>query len=70
MVSPRLDINGDGIDDAVIGQAESDALHIIFGDKDIGGAMLDLSTPTLSGKSSTYFGSDVSSAGDINGDGV
>ncbi|MEQ9669801.1 integrin alpha [Coleofasciculus sp. G2-EDA-02] len=77
-------INGDGIDDLIIGARFADnngrnsgSSYVVFGSRDSFSSTLDLSqldgsngfrldgTPTV-----VEFGSSVSSAGDINGDGI
>jgi hypothetical protein len=84
-VSSAGDINGDGIDDLIIGAPFADAngdnsgqSYVVFGSKESFGAQLNLST--LNGtngfvingfnKGDGFFSSFVSSAGDINGDGI
>ncbi|MBD2727152.1 FG-GAP repeat protein [Nostoc sp. FACHB-892] len=84
-VSSAGDINGDGIDDLIIGAPFADAngdnsgqSYVVFGSKESFGAQFNLST--LNGtngfvingfnKGDGFFSSFVSSAGDINGDGI
>ncbi|WP_442940660.1 hypothetical protein [Nostoc sp.] len=76
-VSSAGDINGDGIDDLIIGSNHSGESYVVFGSKSGFAASFDLSS--LNGTSgfiiksnSSLFssGRSVSSAGDINGDGL
>ncbi|WP_448267006.1 beta strand repeat-containing protein [Nostoc sp. DSM 114159] len=84
-VSSAGDINGDGIDDVIIGApfaspyfGESGESYVVFGSKGGFDAQFDVST--LNGtngfaintgtEGDNYFGYSVSSAGDINGDGL
>ncbi|MEH2058962.1 MAG: hypothetical protein V7K97_22960 [Nostoc sp.] len=83
-VSSAGDINGDGIDDLIIGAysaspngAHSGQSYVVFGSKGGFGASLNLST--LNGTNGfainginryDFSGGSVSSAGDINGDGI
>jgi hypothetical protein len=85
-VSSAGDMNGDGIDDVIIGatyaspngQIYSGESHVVFGGAGVGaGGTLDLSA--LNGSNgfvingidaSDYSGMSVSSAGDVNGDGI
>jgi Ca2+-binding RTX toxin-like protein len=74
-VSDAGDINGDGIDDLIIGSGSTKS-YVIFGSRDSFNATFDLSTLdgnngfVISASSATDFLSLVSGAGDINGDGV
>ncbi len=83
-VSNAGDINGDGIDDLVIGaqfantsETQSGRCYVIFGDKGIGaGGLMDLSALngakgfTINGVDAfSSFGRSVSAAGDVNDDG-
>ena len=77
-VSSAGDVNKDGIDDVIIGAWHASAAYVIFGAK-TGLADINLSManfPSQRGfkitghSSSDYFGSLVSSAGDINKDGI
>ncbi|MEH1919023.1 beta strand repeat-containing protein [Nostoc sp.] len=76
-VSSAGDINGDGIDDLIIGEGGSGESYVVFGSKGGFRAQLDLSTLngtngfTLNGYGGSPFSSSVSSsAGDINSDGI
>ncbi|MEH2345702.1 MULTISPECIES: hypothetical protein [unclassified Nostoc] len=76
-VSSAGDINGDGIDDLIIGGGGSGESYVVFGSKGGFRAQLDLSTLngtngfTLNGYGGSPFSSSVSSsAGDINSDGI
>ena len=83
-VSGAGDINGDGIDDLIIGASEADPngnysgqSYVVFGSKGGFDAQLNLSTLngtngfTINGiNSGDILGNSVSSAGDINGDGI
>ncbi|MEH2273586.1 MAG: hypothetical protein V7K40_01820 [Nostoc sp.] len=71
-VSSAGDINSDGIDDLIIGTS-SEQSYVVFGSKGGFGAQLNLST--LNGSNGFAInginsGVSVSSAGDINGDGI
>ncbi|WP_392536135.1 hypothetical protein [Nostoc sp. C117] len=82
-VSNAGDINGDGIDDVIIGAANADGIngsgqsYVVFGSKGSFDAQLNLST--LNGtngfaingiNAGDRLGFSVSSAGDVNGDGI
>ena len=77
-VSSAGDINGDGIDDLIIGTFNPGSSYVVFGGSSGFGASLDLSS--LDGSNGFvinrlntgfyYAGTYVSSAGDINGDGI
>ncbi|ELR98978.1 integrin alpha, partial [Gloeocapsa sp. PCC 73106] len=83
-VSSAGDINGDGIDDLIIGAdranpngGDSGSSYVVFGKSTPFSSTLDLSTLdgsngfTLNGVADNdYSGRSVSSAGDINGDGI
>ena len=84
-VSSAGDINGDGIDDFIVGANKADvdgnenagAAYVVYGTKGLTHADIDLAPLTsaqwfvIKGASSwDYAGVSVSSAGDINGDGV
>ncbi|MFN7408918.1 MAG: hypothetical protein ACK5UM_02750, partial [Pseudomonadota bacterium] len=79
-VSVAGDVNGDGIDDLIIGEeyagSNSGAAYVVFGKVGGFGATFDVSTLTgangfrITGVAAgDYAGSSVSAAGDINGDG-
>ncbi|TXI16784.1 MAG: hypothetical protein E6Q62_10785 [Nitrosomonas sp.] len=74
-VSSAVDVNGDGFDDVIIGIPENEAIYVLFGRVSGFGAVLDLSSLDgedgfrLEGRGGE-FGSSVSSAGDVNDDGV
>ncbi len=60
------DINGDGLDDVVVGTYRADKAVVYYGNATYGLARI----PTvLTGTSGSRFGSAVGSAGDVNGDG-
>lgn len=78
-VSCAGDINGDGLDDIIIGAARTDLAYVILGRH--GGFAADLALSELDGtngfqisgepqSSRTAIGRSVSSAGDVNGDGI
>ncbi len=84
-VSSAGDVNGDGFDDLVIGASRADQngqerageSYVVFGNNDQFASSLDLST--LDGRNGFVIngigkddglGSSVSSAGDVNGDGI
>ncbi|MFN6541380.1 MAG: beta strand repeat-containing protein [Nostoc sp. EkiNYC01] len=84
-VSSAGDINGDGIDDVIIGARDADSnsqfaagsSYVVFGSSS--GFSVQLNLSTLDGSngfvinginSNDFSGSSVSSAGDINGDGI
>jgi len=80
-VSGAADFNGDGIDDFIIGvpRASSDAgcSYVVFGKPGIGSSgSLALSSLNgsngfvITGEAASFSGRSVSSAGDINGDGI
>ena len=83
-VSAAGDINGDGIDDLIIGAHQADpngfnsgASYVVFGSRTAFAATLNLSSLTgangfqISGEAAEDFsGVSVSAAGDINGDGI
>lgn len=78
-VSSAGDINGDGIDDLIIGApyASAGASYVVFGSDQAWAAAMDLSTLNgsngfvINGLSNgDSLGRSVSSAGDINGDGI
>ncbi|NET36767.1 MAG: hypothetical protein F6K19_32855, partial [Cyanothece sp. SIO1E1] len=74
-VSSAGDINGDGIDDVLIGSSGDDS-YVVFGTSTGFGSSLNLSTLDgtngfiISGLNIGLGGISVSSAGDINGDGI
>jgi VCBS repeat-containing protein len=76
-VSSAGDINGDGIDDLIIGAAFAEQSYVVFGSRTLFAAGVNLSG--LNGingfkingiAAGDYSGKSVSSAGDINGDGI
>jgi len=70
-VSGAGDINGDGIDDLIIGTSGAGETYIVFGQEEGVDATLDLSK--LDGSNGFVIngsGRSVSDAGDINGDGI
>ncbi|WP_416908660.1 MAG: beta strand repeat-containing protein [Polymorphobacter sp.] len=84
-VSSAGDVNGDGLDDLIVGApyddpngAEAGASFVVFGKAD--GALVDLSAIQLNGNTGGFVingvsagdfsGRSVSSAGDVNGDGL
>jgi VCBS repeat-containing protein len=83
-VSSAGDINGDGIDDLIIGASGADpngqgsagSSYVVFGTKSGLSASLNLSSLNgsngfvINGNALDYSGTSVSSAGDINGDGI
>jgi Ca2+-binding RTX toxin-like protein len=83
-VSSAGDINGDGIDDLIIGASGADpngqynagSSYVVFGTKSGLSASLDLSSLNgsngfvINGNAGDSSGTSVSSAGDINGDGI
>ena len=74
-VSTAGDINSDGFADIVVGSYNADSSYVVFGKASAFAASIDVSTLdgsngfTLAGSAGTYSGFDVSTAGDINGDG-
>ncbi|MEH2299393.1 MAG: hypothetical protein V7K88_10265 [Nostoc sp.] len=75
-VSSAGDINGDGIDDLIIGAFDDKRGYVVFGSKGGFGAQFNLSTLNgsngfaINSINAYQLGSSVSSAGDINGDGI
>jgi len=80
-VSGAGDINGDGIDDLIIGASttgdDAGSAYVLFGNTEGFGATLNLSTLDGStgfrvdaASSNDYFGWSVSGAGDVNNDGI
>ena len=77
-VSNAGDVNGDGIDDIVIGAKYSDESYVIFGNTSLGSSG-NFELSTLNGSNGfiiqgmdegDFFGRSVTSAGDVNGDGI
>ena len=60
------DVNGDGLDDVVVGVVVGDRASVFYGNRRLG---LDRIPTVLRGTSETEFGYSVGSAGDVNGDG-
>ena len=76
-VSGAGDVDGDGYDDVIVGAYEDDELgtdagaaYLYLGCADGIDARYEVKLAAFDGASEDYFGSAVSSAGDINGDGV
>jgi hypothetical protein len=84
-VSDAGDVNGDGIDDLIIGapfaalntQLQSGVSYVVYGQAGGLGATLDLNSPAAGtvtviqgGSTADQSGRSVSSAGDVNGDGI
>jgi hypothetical protein len=75
-VSNAGDINGDGIDDLIIGAPGAGKSYVVFGSKSSFSASFNLSSLngsngfSINGKATDSFGTSVSNAGDINGDGI
>ncbi|MBD2302787.1 S-layer family protein [Nostoc sp. FACHB-190] len=76
-VSNAGDINGDGIDDLIIGATSGGRSYVVFGSRSGFGASLNLSSLNGSNgfiinspNTSAFSGGTVSNAGDINGDGI
>ncbi|MBF0399810.1 MAG: FG-GAP repeat protein [Magnetococcales bacterium] len=78
-VNQAGDINGDGLDDLIIGDptyGSGGAAYVVFGNQSMAGSVLDLSTMgtsqgfRLDGVASSMAGHSVSGAGDVNGDGL
>lgn len=69
------DVNGDGIDDIVVGAISASAAYVIFGmttysaDIDLLSFTSGLSGFRMTGAASSSLGRSVSGAGDVNGDG-
>ncbi|MEH2158523.1 beta strand repeat-containing protein [Nostoc sp.] len=74
-VSSAGDVNGDGIDDLIIGAPGSVQSYVVFGSSSGFSSTLNLSTLngtngfTINGIAGSQSGNSVSSAGDVNGDG-
>jgi hypothetical protein len=79
-VSGAGDVNGDGLDDLLIGAFLADpngrenagTSYVVFGAADLAGT-IDLATEadvTIQGAAREYSGASVSGAGDVNGDGI
>ncbi|MEO5363811.1 MAG: FG-GAP-like repeat-containing protein [Magnetococcus sp. DMHC-8] len=79
-VSAAGDLNGDGFADLIVGASEANsgagAVYVVFGHATGFASLLDLSSLAgsngfrLDGAAGSHLGSAVSSAGDINGDGL
>ena len=79
-VASAGDINGDGFDDLIIGASRhyGGSAYVVFGRTGISGASVDLAAVSAGtggfvitgADAGDYFGTAVSSAGDINGDGL
>ncbi|MEH2283600.1 MAG: hypothetical protein V7K90_20100 [Nostoc sp.] len=69
-VSSAGDINGDGIDDLIIGAGNADASYVVFGKSTGWSATLNLSDLNGANGFATVYSSSVSSAGDVNDDGL
>ena len=84
-LSAAGDVNGDGIDDIIVASPDTDAngandgaAYVIFGATDLGAAQIDLSSVRSGASGFRIFGEavgdnagySVSSAGDVNGDGL
>ncbi|MBK8983700.1 MAG: FG-GAP repeat protein [Ignavibacteria bacterium] len=64
-VSSAGDVNGDGYSDVIVGMNSGRGVNIYFG----GAVMNNTADVTMTGEASNQFGSSVSTAGDVNGDG-
>ncbi len=73
------DVNGDGLDDLIIGDptyGSGGAAYVVFGNQSMAGSVLDLAIMStsqgfrLDGAASSMAGFSVSGAGDVNGDGL
>ncbi|OYU09775.1 MAG: hypothetical protein CFE38_21020, partial [Comamonadaceae bacterium PBBC1] len=80
-VSAAGDVNGDGFADVIVGAANGNMAYVVYGSANgPTAAALDFSTTTLATSNgfsikgvttaAAFFGSSVSSAGDVNGDGL
>jgi hypothetical protein len=75
-VSSAGDINGDNIDDLIIGAPGTGKSYVVFGSTTAFGVNLDLSTLNgsngfaINGNPSDFFGASVSNAGDVNNDNI
>jgi Ca2+-binding RTX toxin-like protein len=75
-VSSAGDINGDKIDDLIIGAPGTGKSYVVFGSSSGLGASLDLSGLNgsngfaINGNANDFFGASVSNAGDVNNDGI
>ena len=80
-VSAAGDVNGDGFADVIVGATGGNMAYVVYGSASApSAAALDFSTTTLASSNGfsikgvtavpTNFGSSVSSAGDVNGDGL
>ncbi len=75
-VSAAGDVNGDGIDDLIVGAPESGASFVVFGKTTRFGSSLDLTNLAgfngfrIQGPTGEGAGISVDAAGDVNGDGI
>jgi VCBS repeat-containing protein len=75
-VSSAGDINGDKIDDLIIGAPGTGKSYVVFGSSNAFSANLDLSNLdgsngfAINGNANDFFGASVSNAGDVNNDGI
>jgi VCBS repeat-containing protein len=80
-VSAAGDVNGDGFADVIVGAANGNMAYVVYGSASApSAAALDFSTTTLATSNGfsikgvttagAFFGASVSSAGDVNGDGL
>lgn len=64
------DVNADGRDDLVIGAPSAQRVHVVFGAPDLSSTSRVVVSAPAAGASSSFFGSAVGGAGDVDGDGV
>jgi hypothetical protein len=75
-VSYAGDVNGDGIDDIIVGAHTAASSYVVFGSDQSFSGNLDLSSLNgsngfkISGEAGDFSGRSVSTAGDVNGDGI